>query len=82
MRQSPAMPSKKSAANMELGKAIRAVRTQKGYTQETFALHADIDRSYYGAIERGEFNITVDTVMSIATGLKVPAAALFKRAKL
>ena len=76
------MPPKKSEANQALGSAIRAVRKQKGYTQETFALHAEIDRSYYGAIERGEFNVTVDTLISIAAGLGVPAASLFKRAKL
>ncbi|HEX5853949.1 MAG TPA: helix-turn-helix transcriptional regulator [Solirubrobacteraceae bacterium] len=76
------MPAKKSTANQALGNAIRAIRKQKGYTQESFALHADVDRSYYGAIERGEFNVTVDTIMSIAAGLAVPAAALFKRAKL
>ncbi|HYM53718.1 MAG TPA: helix-turn-helix transcriptional regulator [Solirubrobacteraceae bacterium] len=76
------MPPKKSAANQALGKAIRAVRKKKGYTQESFALKADIDRSYYGANERGEFNVTVDTIMAIARGLNVPAAELFKRAKL
>jgi transcriptional regulator with XRE-family HTH domain len=76
------MPPKKSEANQALGSAIRAVRKQKGYTQETFALHAEIDRSYYGAIERGEFNVTVDTLITIAAGLSVPAATLFKRAKL
>jgi transcriptional regulator with XRE-family HTH domain len=76
------MPAKKSAANQALGRAIRAVRKSQGYTQESFALKADIDRSYYGAIERGEFNITVDTILTIAAGLDIPAAELFTRAKL
>jgi transcriptional regulator with XRE-family HTH domain len=76
------MPPKKSKANQALGKAIRVVRKQQDYTQETFALQADIDRSYYGAIERGEFNVTVDTLMTIAAGLRVPAAELFERARL
>jgi transcriptional regulator with XRE-family HTH domain len=76
------MPSKKSTANQMLGDAIRAARKQQGYTQESFALKANLDRSYYGAIERGEFNVTVDTIMSIAAGLNVPAAELFERAKL
>jgi transcriptional regulator with XRE-family HTH domain len=76
------MPSKKSAANQALGKTIRAVRRKQGYTQESFALKADIDRSYYGAIERGEFNVTVDTILTIAAGLNLSAAELFKRAKL
>jgi XRE family transcriptional regulator, regulator of sulfur utilization len=76
------VPSKKSPANQALGAAIRAIRNQQGYTQESFALKADIDRSYYGAIERGEFNVTVDTIMTIAAGLDAPAAELFERAKL
>jgi transcriptional regulator with XRE-family HTH domain len=76
------MPSKKSAANQALGGAIRAVRKEQGYTQESFASRAEIDRSYYGAVERGEFNVTVDTIMAIAVGLDVPAAELFKRAGL
>jgi transcriptional regulator with XRE-family HTH domain len=76
------VPSKKSPANQALGAAIRTVRKQQGYTQESFALKADIDRSYYGAIERGEFNVTVDTIMTIAAGLDAPAAELFKRARL
>jgi len=76
------MPSKKSAANQALGHAIQTIRKQRGYTQESFALRADLDRSYYGAIERGEFNVTVDTIMSIAAGLDVAAAELFQRAKL
>jgi len=76
------VPAKKSAANQALGKAIRAIRKQQGYTQESFALKAEVDRSYYGAIERGEFNITVDTIMTVATGLSVSAAQLFERAGL
>jgi transcriptional regulator with XRE-family HTH domain len=76
------MPSKKSTANQALATAIRAVRKKQGYTQESFALKADLDRSYYGAIERGEFNVTVDTIVTVATGLGVSAAELFKRAKL
>lgn len=76
------MPSKKSAANQTLGQAIRTVRAEQGYTQESFALRADLDRSYYGAIERGEFNVTVDTLLTIASGLEITAAELFKRAML
>jgi transcriptional regulator with XRE-family HTH domain len=76
------MPPKKSAANQALGRAIQALRKEQGYTQESFAMKADIDRSYYGAIERGEFNVTVDTLTTIAVGLNVPIAELFGRAGL
>lgn len=76
------MPPKKSQANQALGAAIRAARKKAGFTQESFAAQADVDRSYYGAIERGEFNLTVDTIAKIAAGLDMSAAELFKRAKL
>ena len=68
-----------SSVRRALGGAIRAVRKEHGFTQEGFAAHAGIDRSYFGAIERGEFNITLDTLTTIAAGLGVPAWALLKR---
>jgi transcriptional regulator with XRE-family HTH domain len=74
------MRPKKSPANQALGRAIQALRKKQGYTQESFAMKADLDRSYYGAIERGEFNVTVDTIMTIAAGLDISAAELFKQA--
>jgi transcriptional regulator with XRE-family HTH domain len=76
------MPPKKSGANQALGEAIRAIRNEQGLTQEAFAILAGIDRSYYGALERGEFNMTVDTLMTVATGLSVPAAEIWRRAGL
>lgn len=76
------MPSKKSEANQALGGAIRAARKKAGYTQESFAAHAGLDRSYYSAIERGEFNLTVDTIAKIAAGLSLTTSELFKLAKL
>jgi transcriptional regulator with XRE-family HTH domain len=76
------MPPKKSEANLALGEAIRAIRGEQGLTQEAFAILAGIDRSYYGALERGEFNMTVDTLMTVATGLSVPAAEIWRRAGL
>ncbi len=76
------MPGKKSPANQALGQAIRAARKDAGHSQEAFATHADLDRSYYGAIERGEFNLTVDTIAKIAAGLRMTASELFERAEL
>jgi transcriptional regulator with XRE-family HTH domain len=76
------MPPKKSDANRKLGDAIRAIRSEQGLTQEAFAGMAGIDRSYYGALERGEFNMTVDTLVAVANGLGTPAAELWRRAGL
>ena len=76
------MPSKKSRETRALGRAFRATRSEKGYTQESLALKAGIDRSYYGALERGVYNATIDTIMQVARGLGVPARELWKRAAL
>lgn len=76
------MPSKGSRDSRALGRAFRATRKEQGYTQESFALKADIDRSYYGALERGEYNTTIETIMQVARGLGVPAWKLWERAGL
>jgi XRE family transcriptional regulator, regulator of sulfur utilization len=76
------MPSKKSAANVALGAAARALRAERGLPQESLAALAGIDRSYYGAIERGEFNVSLDTIVKIAVALEVSASSLLARAKL
>jgi transcriptional regulator with XRE-family HTH domain len=76
------VPPKGSRDSRALGRAFRATRKALGYTQESFALIADMDRSYYGALERGEYNTTIETIMRVARGLGVPAWELWKRAGL
>ncbi len=76
------MPSKKSAANQALGQAIRAARRERGFAQEAFAARAGIDRSYFGAIERGEFNVSLDMIVRLAKGLGVSASELLASARL
>ncbi|MCW3019652.1 MAG: transcriptional regulator [Solirubrobacterales bacterium] len=76
------MPSQKSAAVGAVGLAIRRLREESGHSQEAFAATAGLDRSYYGAIERGEFNVTIDTLVKIASALDVAASELLQRAGL
>jgi transcriptional regulator with XRE-family HTH domain len=60
----------------ELGKRIRAQRKHIGLTQEQLALVAGVDRSYYGAVERGERNITFTVLCRLCMALKCDAALL------
>jgi XRE family transcriptional regulator, regulator of sulfur utilization len=76
------MPTRKSPASVAFGAAIRSMCTERGLSQEAFAGRAGMDRSYYGAIERGEFNVSFDTILKIAGALGMSAAALLKRAGL
>jgi transcriptional regulator with XRE-family HTH domain len=73
------VPPKKSFANQALGKAIRAVRAERSWSQEGFAQRASLDRANYSAIECGEFNVTVDTLVRLAAGL---GTSVCRRAKL
>jgi len=66
----------------KLGGVIRAERTNQGFSQEEFAWAAGIDRSYYGAIERGENNVTVLNLLKISEGLGLSVSEIFIRAKL
>ncbi|MED3882814.1 helix-turn-helix transcriptional regulator [Priestia megaterium] len=61
-----------------LGKRIRELRIIKGISQEELASIADIHRTYIGAIERGEKNITVCTASKVAQSLNITLEELVK----
>lgn len=65
-----------------LGTAIRALRKERGLSQETLADYAGIDRSHMGRIERGERNVTILNLLRVSTALKCPVSELFVRAGL
>ncbi len=60
-----------------VGEKIRKLRKDKGFTQEAFADHAGLDRSYYGAVERGERNVATLNLLKIAHALEVQVGELF-----
>lgn len=41
-----------------------------------------MDRSYFGAIERGEFNVSLNTILKIARALDTTGSALLATAGL
>ena len=76
------MACKKTPTTIAFGGAVRALRRERGYGQEGFAERAGLDRSYFGAIERGEFNVSLETIVKVATALEVTAAEVLRRAEL
>lgn len=60
---------KKRVALERLGAAIRKRREQTGHSQESFADEIEVHRTYYSAIERGEQNITMETLEKVCKGL-------------
>jgi len=65
-------------ANLQavLGKRIRDLRSKKGFSQEAFADHCGLHRTYMGGIERGEHNLTIGTLMTISKGLAISMSEL------
>lgn len=64
-----------------LGSNIRMIRASKGYSQEAFAHHVQLDRGYVGSVERGERNLSAVNLVKIANALGVPVGKLFKGIK-
>jgi len=50
---------------------VKAQRLDKGWTQEQLAKRADLHRTYIGAIERYERNVSLLNVERIASALRV-----------
>jgi len=59
-----------------LAKNVRLLRTAHGWSQETLALNAGLDRTFIGAVERAERNITVASVEKLAKALNMSVADL------
>jgi len=74
----------KNAPEIEkiLGEAIRAQRLVKGWSQEELSFESGLHRTYIGAVERGEKNLTVKNLVRIANALNIPASKLMFFAKL
>lgn len=54
---------------LELGKRIRTQRKVVDVTQEELALIANVDRSYFGGVERGERNVTFTVLCRLCIAL-------------
>ena len=61
---------------IQLGLNIQEARRSKGFSQETLAHRADIDRGYVGKIENAKHAATIDMIEAIAGALGVEARDL------
>jgi transcriptional regulator with XRE-family HTH domain len=58
---------------------IRAERLKQAIAQDQFALMANVDRSYYGKLERGERQPSLALMLRVAGGLGLPASEILAR---
>lgn len=66
---------------ISFGKRLRRLRKQTGLSQEALAHKAELDRSYVGGVERGEYNISLLNICILATALNTPAYELLNFSK-
>jgi transcriptional regulator with XRE-family HTH domain len=59
-----------------LGRAVRKLREERGWSQEDFAERAGVHRTYVSGVENGVRNPTITVVAKLAKALGVPANAL------
>lgn len=59
------------------GKHVRKLRLDRGLSQEKLAELADLHRNYVGGVERGERNIGLLNIVTLARALKVKPGKLF-----
>ena len=50
----------------QLGKRIRQIRKKQNMSQEELGFRAGLHRTYIGAIERAEQNVSIDNLHKIA----------------
>lgn len=59
------------------GHAVRRQREKIGISQEELATRADLHRTYIGAVERGERNISLENIKKITEALGFSISELF-----
>lgn len=61
-----------------VGRNLRAYRKARGLSQEAFADMLGVHRTYMGAIERGERNLTLRSLEKLASRIQVEPRALLE----
>lgn len=73
--------AKRSEANMALGRAVRAIREERGISQVQLAEATGFEQSWISRVERGTRNPTWQNIARLAEGLGVGVAELAARAQ-
>ena len=72
------MPEPITNDTRAFGAAIRELRARRRLTQERLGLESLLHRNYVGAMERGEINPTLRSMLRLAQGLDVSLSEMFE----
>ena len=62
----------------KLGQRVRALREKRKWSQEDLAHESSLARSFTGAIERGEKDLRLTTLVKLANTFEIRIDQLFK----
>lgn len=62
----------------QIGATVRILRLKQKWSQDVFADRSGLNRAHVGEIERGESNVTIQTLKIIADTLGVKISDLLK----
>lgn len=62
----------------KFGKNLKRLRLERGISQESLALVADLDRTYIPSIEKGSRNVSITVVEKLAIALNADISEFFK----
>jgi transcriptional regulator with XRE-family HTH domain len=66
------------AVRKRLGDRIRKLRKERKWSQEELAHESGLARSFTGAIERGEKDLRLTTLVKLASTFRVQLSELFR----
>ena len=62
-----------------VGKRLRSYRQAQNLSQERLAELAGLHPTYIGQVERGEKNLTIESLEKITSALQIPMASVFEQ---
>jgi ribosome-binding protein aMBF1 (putative translation factor) len=73
------MPAKKPSLISVIAANLRRVRKENGMSQEALAQLAGLHRTYVGSVERGERNVSAESIERLAKALGIEETELTRR---
>lgn len=65
-----------SGVSLRFGGKLRKLRRERGISQEELAGRAGLHRTYVSSVERGQRNVSLETIDKLARGLGLPMGDL------
>lgn len=62
-----------------IGRRVRNYRTEKGLSQEKLAELSGCHPTYIGQVERGEKNVTLESIEKITSAMNISLSKLFEK---